>query len=190
MANKIKYGLEQVYFAKVTSVSSTGVLSYGTPTAWPGAVNLSMSQQSGSNNFYADNVVYFKTEANNGYEGTLETALIPDDFRKDILGETLDAKGFYVETSDAKNSEFALMFQFEGDESATRHIFYRCVASRPDVAGQTKQDQVEPQTETVNISAIPRINDKVVKARAPYTATTTSSYQLWYTTVQEPTVTP
>ena len=190
MANKIKYGLEKVYYAKVTSVSTAGTLSYGTPSAWPGAVSLNMSQQSGSNNFYADNVIYFKTEANNGYEGTLETALIPDDFRKDILGEVLDAKGFYVEKSNATASEFALMFQFEGDENATRHIFYRCVASRPDVAGSTKEENIEPQTETINLSALPRIDEKVVKARAPYSSASTSSYQKWYETVQEPTVTP
>lgn len=186
MANKIKYGLQNVYYAKITAVT-TGGYSYGTPSAWPGAVNLSMAQQSGESNFYADNVIYWKTEANNGYNGTLETALIPDDFRKDILGETLDAKGFYVEKANATQSEFALMFQFEGDENATRHIFYRCIASRPDVAGATKEETIEPQTETVNLSAMPRVTDQVVKARAPYTAATTSSYQTWFTAVQEPT---
>lgn len=186
MANKIKYGLQDVYYAKITAVT-TGGYSYGTVSPWPGAVNLSMAQQSGESNFYADNVVYWKQEANNGYEGTLETALIPDDFRKDILGETLDAKGFYVEKANATQSEFALLFQFEGDENATRHIFYRCVASRPDVNGATKEETIEPQTETINISALARVTDQVVKARAPYTAATTSSYQLWYTTVQEPT---
>ena len=186
MANKIKYGLQNVYYAKITAVT-TGGYSYTTPVAWPGAVNLSMTQESGESNFYADNVVYWKTEANNGYSGTLETALIPDDFRTDILGEVLDAKGFYVESADAHQSEFALMFQFEGDENATRHCFYRCIASRPDVNGATKEETIEPQTETVNLSAMARLTDHVVKARAPYTAATTSSYQKWFTAVQEPT---
>ena len=117
-------------------------------------------------------------------------ALIPDAFRQNVLGETLDAKGFYVEASSDTQKEFALLFQFEGDDKATKHCLYRCVASRPEVNGSTKEESIEPQTETITITAMPRINDEVVKARAPYTASTTSSYAIWYTAVQEPTVTP
>ena len=102
----------------------------------------------------------------------------------------MDAKGFYVEKSSDKQTEFALLFQFEGDENATRHCLYRCVASRPDVSGSTKNETVEPQTETINLTAMPRINDEVVKARCPYSASTSSSYAAWFTAVQEPTVTP
>ncbi len=183
MANKVKYGLEKVYYAIATETG--GVLTYGTPVAWPGAVNLSLSEQSGGTTFYADNVAYFKTNNNNGYEGDFESALIPDSFRVDVLGEVLDTKGFYVEKSGVPTVEFALLFQFEGDESATRHCFYRCVASRPSVNGATVEENVEVQTETITITALPRINDKVVKSRCP--ASATQSYGAWFTTVQEPT---
>lgn len=187
MSNKIKYGLKSCYYAPVTSTGVDGTLTYDTPVALPGAVSISLAAQGSSDPFYADNVVYWKGTANNGYEGDLELALIPDGFRQAILGETLDAKGFYVETASDAQKEFALMFQFEGDENATRHMFYRCTASRPEVAGSTKEDTIAPQTETITISALPRIKDEVVKARAPYTATSTSSYQLWFSSVQEPT---
>lgn len=187
MSNKIKYGLKSCYYAPVTSTGVDGTLTYDTPVALPGAVSIALAAQGSSDPFYADNVVYWKGNANNGYEGDLELALIPDAFRTAILGEVLDAKGFYVESADATQTEFALLFQFEGDENATRHMFYRCTASRPEVSGQTKQDAITPQTETITITAMPRINDEVVKARAPYTASSTSSYQLWFTTVQEPT---
>ena len=190
MANKIKYGLKSVYYAPVSSVSTTGALTYSTPVAMPGAVSLSLSIQGDTNTFYADNIAYWTATANNGYQGDLEMALIPDTFRQNVLGETLDTKGFYVEKSSDSTKEFALMFQFEGDEHATKHLLYRCVASRPEVSGNTKEESIEPQTETITITAMPRINDEVVKARAPYTASTTSSYALWYTAVQEPTVTP
>ena len=186
MANKIKYGLSNVYYAVATD-DGTGTLTYGSPVAWPGAVSLSLSASGDKNDFFADNVIYYTSTANNGYEGDLETALIPEGFRTSCLGEVLDAKGFYVEKSNQAAAEFALMFQFEGDENATRHCLYRCKASRPEVSGQTKEAAVEPQTESVTITAMPRINDFLVKSRCPYTASTSSSYAAWFTTVQEPT---
>lgn len=181
MANKIKYGLSHVYYAVATE-GTGGALTYGTPVAWPGAVSMSLSASGDSNTFYADNVAYWSGTANNGYEGDLETALIPDSFRTDVLGEELDATaGYYTEKADAVVKEFALLFQFEGDESATRHCLYRCTASRPDVASQTRESSTEPQTESITITAMPRINDNVVKSRCPSTA---SAYANWFTEVQ------
>ena len=187
MANKIKYGVKNVYYAKATD-DGTGTLTYATPVAMPGCVSLSLDQQGDVTNFFADNIIYWTGNANNGYQGDLELALIPDGFRTDILGETLDANGSYVERSSDKQAEFALLFQFEGDENATRHALYRCVASRPSVAGTTKEESIEPQTETITITAMPRINDEVIKARCPYTASTASSYATWFDAVVEPTV--
>lgn len=186
MANKVKYGLSKVYYAIATD-DGNGNLTYATPVAWNGAVSLSLDAQGDTNTFYADNIVYFTTNANNGYQGDFESALIPDSFRTGVLGETLDAKGFYVEKSDASPVEFALLFQFEGDDKATRHCLYRCVASRPATNGSTQEDSIEPQTETVQITAMPRIGDKVIKARCPYTSSTSSSYATWFSAVQEPT---
>lgn len=186
MANKIKYGLQNVYYAKAVTTTG-GVLSYSAPEPLIGGVSLSMSISGQTNTFYADNIAFWTSNANNGYEGDLELALIPDKFRTDILGETLDAKGMYVERSTDTQNEFALLFQFEGDEHATRHCLYRCVASRPEVSGSTKEDSIEPQTETITITAMPRINDSVVKARCPYTASTSSSYYTWFNAVVEPT---
>lgn len=184
MANKVKYGLKNVYYAVATD-DGTGTLTYATPVAWPGAVSLSLSANGDTNDFYADNGIYFKVSANTGYEGDFESALIPDSFRVDVLGEVLDTKGFYVEKAGAPTVEFALLFQFEGDVNATRHCFYRCTAARPAVNGSTTTATVEPQTESLTITAMPRINDDLVKSRCPATAAT--PYGAWFTTVQEPT---
>lgn len=183
MANKVKYGLKNVYYAIATD-DGTGTLTYSTPVAWRGAVNLSLDAQGDVNNFYADNIVYFTSGANNGYQGDFESALIPDSFRVDVLGEELDEKGFYVERSGMPTVEFALLFQFEGDEKATRHCLYRCTATRPQVAGATVEESIEPQTETLTLTAMPRINDEVVKARCPFDA---SDYATWFDAVVEPT---
>lgn len=186
MANKIKYGLRNVYYCKVVSTDDSGVITYATtPVAILGAVNLSLDPVGESTPFYADDIVYWMGEANNGYSGSLEMALIPDAFKTDILGEKVDTNGVYYEKADETTSEFALMFEFQGDESATRHCMFRCTASRPSVNGATKEASITPQTETLNITAMARINDQMVKARCPKTATT--AYNAWFTAV--PTIT-
>ena len=86
MANKIKYGLKNVYYAVATE-GEGGVLSYATPVRIPGAVNLSMEAQGDTTPFYADNILYWQGIANNGYSGTLEIATVPDSFRTDVLGD-------------------------------------------------------------------------------------------------------
>lgn len=183
MANKIKYGLSHVFYAVATE-GAGGALTYDTPVAIPGAVSMSLEGLGDTNNFFADNIIYYSSTADNGYQGDLEMALIPDSFRVDVLGETLDTKGFHVERSSDKPAEFALLFQFEGDQAATRHCLYRCTASRPAVNGNTKEDSIEPQTESITITAMPRINDEVIKSRCPSTA---SDYATWFSAVVEPT---
>ena len=183
MANKIKYGISKCYYAVATD-DGTGVLSYADPVALPGAVSLSLEAQGDTNTFYADNIAYFTSSANNGYQGDLELALLPDSFRTSVLGEILDKKGMYVEHANDVQKEFALLFQFEGDESATKHCMYRCVASRPATNGSTKEESIEPQTESITITVMPRINDQLVKARCPHDA---SVYDNWFNAVTEPT---
>ena len=91
MANKVKYGLSKVYYAVATIDPQTHAATYATPKAFPGAVSLSADAQGELTPFRADNVDYWIGNANNGYQGDLEMALITDDFRKDILGQVVDA---------------------------------------------------------------------------------------------------
>ena len=186
--NKIKYGLKNVYAAKLTKTFNNGVytFTYGTPKAIPGAVNLSLDAEGESNPFYADNTVYFRTTTNNGYSGDLEIALMPEWFREEILKEEKDDNGVFIERNDTgEPTPFALLFQFEGDEKAIRHVLYNCsVSGRPSVASQTKESGTDPVTETLNISADPR-EDGLVKARSG-SDTDSTVYQDWFTEVYEP----
>ena len=181
MANKVKYGLSNVYYAKVTSVSSTGVLSYAAPKHIPGAVNLTLAPEGERVVFNADNIQYFVSESNNGYSGTLEMALLTDEFRTDILGETVTSSGIMVEHANVQPAEFALLAQFEGDINASRIALFRCVCGRPEIGHARKADNIEPQTDTINITALPRLNDYVTRAKVPATATT--AYNAWFSAV-------
>lgn len=181
--NKVKYGLSQCHYAVATD-DGTGALTYGTVKPLKGARNLSLEKQGETLKWRADNVDFFTCNTNNGYEGDLELALLSDDFRKDILGEELSDNGLLVEKADAETKEFALLFQFEGDDKATRHVLYRCAASRPAVSGATTEESIEPQTETVTITAMPRISDQIVKARC---YEDDAIYENFFNSVVEPT---
>lgn len=127
MSNKVKYNLKNVHAAKLTETVEDGVtsFSYDTPKAIPGAVSISLDAEGDSSPFYADGIVYFRTSSNNGYSGDLEMALIPEWFRTEILREKLDSKGVLVEKSDVTETEkFALLFEFDGDAKAIRHVLY------------------------------------------------------------------
>lgn len=179
--NKIKYGLRNVYYAVATE-GAGGVLTYGTPVRIPGAVNLSISPEGESEPFYADDIIYYQSQSNNGYTGTLEVALLPDSFLTDVLGDTVDSSDVVIESAAAVSKEFALMFEFQGDVNATRHVLYRCKAARPEVAGSTKEASVTPQAETLDLTVMPRINDQLVKAKC---VATSVAYTGWFTEVYE-----
>ena len=161
-ANKIKYGLKNCKYA-VANIATNGSATYGTVKDLPGAVSLSMTAQGDTTPFYADNIVYYTSVANNGYEGTLELARIPEDFLKDVLGYTVAANKLVYEDVNTEPVHFALLFQFEGDAKARRHVLYNCVATRPDLASQTKAESIEPQTETINITATSIYNTALQK---------------------------
>lgn len=182
---KIKYGLSNVHYA-VATLGANNTATYGTPVPIPGAVSLSLDAEGGSTNFYADNIVYWTGTANNGYTGSLEVALIPEGFEKDVLGFVNDGKNVMIEEVDTPVVHFALLFQFENDTSNTRHVLYNCVASRPAVSGSTKEDTIEPQTETLDLTCIAihnaTLDADVVKAKTGST-TDSTTYNGWYTAV-------
>ena len=186
--NKIKYGLKNVHVAILTKTLTDGEYSYSyaTPVSIPGAVNLSLDAQGESSPFYADDITYFRATTNNGYSGDLEMALVTDWFRENILKETRDSNGILIERStDIDPVYFALLFEFSGDNKATRHVLYNCsVSTRPTLEGQTKEDSITPGTETLSISADPR-EDGLVKARTG-DSTSDAAYNSWYTTVYVP----
>ena len=180
--NKVKYNLKNTHYA-VQTVGEDCAITYAAPVAIPGSVSISLDAQGDISPFYADGIVYYKSAANNGYEGDLEVALLPESFRTDVLGEELDTKKVLIETADAKQTAFALLFEFSGDEKAIRHVLYNCTATRPSVESQTKEESIDPVTETLTISATP-LADGRIKAKTGDT-TDEATYNSWYQTVYE-----
>ena len=184
---KVKYGLKNVHFVPGV-INDDGSATYD-PTVyrWPGAVSLNLEAVGEATKFRADNTDYWVGQSNSGYEGDFESALIPDSFREKVLGEVKDANAVAYEKVSAPTTIFALMFQFENDDSAARHVMYNCTASRPAVAGQTTEETLEPQTETISMTAasiyVPALDDNIVKARAQQG---TAKYAEWFDAVYIP----
>lgn len=186
MADKIKYGIKNVHYA-VATIASNGSATYGTVKPLAGAVSISLDAQGDSTPFYADNIVYYTSIANNGYEGDLELARVPDDFLKDVLGYAADANGVLYEDANAPVVHFALTFQFEGDTSARRHLLYNCTAKRPQIAGSTKAEAIEPETETITVTATTIYNEAYSKdvVKASCDTTQATQYNSWNSTIYQ-----
>lgn len=182
--NKVKYGLKNAHYALLT-IAEDGTVTYGKPIPIPGSVSLTMDAQGDTSTFYADNMAYFVTAANDGYSGTFEVALIPDQFRQDVLHETMDeAAQVLVENINNQTSPFALLFEFDGDKKAIRHVLYNCTCTRPSVSGGTTNNTKEPSTETMNLTASPLPNGNT-KARTTVD-TPAAQYAGWYDAVWQP----
>ena len=186
MSDKVKFNLKNAHYALET-VTTTGAYSYATPVAIPGAVSLSLSPRGEAYTFYADGMEYFRDVANNGYEGDLEAALIPEAFRKDILGDIEDTNHNLIESADAETKYFALGFQFDGDDTGSLYWLYHCTAARPEVASQTNKESKEVQTETLSITSSPRA-DGYVRIKST-DETSTAARAAWFGSVAQPAVT-
>ncbi len=154
---------------------------YGTPVAIPGAVSISLAQQGQLTAFYADGIKYYVSSSNGGYEGDLVLALVPDQFRQDVLSEEEDTNKVIFENANKRPVEFALGFDVDGDAGTTKFWFYNCTATRPSVDAQTNEDAITPQTDTLTISAA-AAEDGTVRAKTTGT-TEEAVLSAWYTNV-------
>jgi phi13 family phage major tail protein len=193
MANKVKFGLKNVYYS-VISVDDDGVTTFGTPVAIPGAVNLSLSAAGDTQNFYADDMKYWTGTSNNGYEGDLEIALIPDSFKTSVLGFAQTAEGGILETGDEKVKNFALMYEINGDVEKRRFVDYCCTATRPSSEASTVEDAIAPQTDTLSLSTAPLVYLAAASGTSRrlsryYEGESGSNYANWFSAVPVPTET-
>lgn len=178
--NKVTFGLKNVHYS--TYAITNGVIAFDEPVPIPGAVEMTNDPRGEMVEFYADNMVYYSAPNNQGYEGTLNIANIPQKFAVDCLGEELDeTDGVLTEYADAKPKPFALLFEFDGDVKATRHVMYNCMANRPSVSSTTKTDTVEPNANELTYVASPlQMNNRPIVKTKTSDKTTDAIYNSWY----------
>lgn len=158
--DKVKFGIKNVHVFPVVSETG-GVPTYGSVINIPGTVSLSLDKQGDTNDFYADNIKYYTSVANNGYAGTLEVAVIPDEFRIEILRYLTDDNGVLVEDI-AEPKHFAMTFEEDGDQTGTKFVLYNGTASRPSLDKSTTTESKEPSTQSLDISFAPLASGRVM----------------------------
>ena len=84
--NKVTFGLKNAHYAVIENETEEGI-TYGTPIRIPGAVEISLEPRGEMTEFYADDMLYYAAQNNQGYDGTLNIANIPDQFAIDRNGE-------------------------------------------------------------------------------------------------------
>lgn len=183
--NKVIFGLKNVHYSVITE-NTNGTFTYGVPVHVEGMTSLELSTKGSQEDFYADDVLYYTTVTNQGYEAKLSVANISRQFRIDVLGETLDATdSVLTENSFNRTNQISLMFEFDGDQKATRHCLYNVTVSRPGWSSETKADKVSPKTQELSMTAAPRPYDGIVK-RSTTSDTPDTIYDAWYTAVYDP----
>ena len=183
--NKVKFGLSNVHIAKLIK-GEDGAITYGTPFKIPGAVNLSLDAEGDNEPFYADNIKYYESYANNGYSGELEVAKLPDQFLEEILGQTIDSAGGVLETINDVISPFAFMYQIEGDQTGTRFCYYNATVSRPSTEAATTEDTKTPNTDTLSITTSAREDNGQVRYKLALSDTNKTEYDAFFDEVPEP----
>lgn len=183
--NKVKFGLSNVHVAKIIK-GENGAITYDTPFKIPGAVNLSLDAEGDNEPFYADNIKYFESFANNGYSGELEIAKIPDEFLKEILGQKIDSIGGVLENINDVITPFAFMYQIEGDVTGTRFCYYNTTVSRPSTEAGTTEDTKTPNTDTLSITTSAREDTGDVRYKLALSNTNKAEYESFFDEVPEP----
>ena len=182
--NKVTFGLKNAHYAVIENETEEGI-TYGTSIRIPGAVEISLEPRGEMTEFYADDMLYYAAQNNQGYDGTLNIANIPDQFAIDCLGEEQDETDKVItEKADKEGKPFALLFEFDGDVKATRHVLYNCSANRPTIASTTKSNSKEPNTNELSFVSSPRSTDLSVKTKTT-TSTPANIYDNWYKKVYE-----
>ncbi len=181
--NKVEYGLRNAHYSIVNVDEVTNAVTFGKPERLPGAVTLTMNASGDLIRFKADDIDYYTNPNNQGYEGTLTLARVPEKFRQEVLGEELTEGGVLVEDADAQTKRFALLFEFQGDKKAIRHVMYYCSANRPSEASKTK-DGGEVNTTELTVIAGPRPDNNLVKVKTT-AGVKDEIYNGWYAAVYE-----
>ncbi len=151
--NKVRFGLKNVHVCSITESAES--IKYGKPVAWKGAKSLTLDPEGETNTYYADNTAYFTTNTNNGYSGSLEMSEIPEEIDKMIFNTVITEEGNLAEDANVLPNNVGLMFQFEGDVSATKYLLYKVVFARPNIEGETKEESTDPKTTSMDITVVP-----------------------------------
>lgn len=153
MANKVEFGISNLHVGTYSD-DGAGNITLGTPYHQKGAVSFAPEVQEDSSNFYADNIVYYSVFAGGSVEGDLEVAMFDDTFKTQFLGYQTLTDGGLASVKNATKPNVYIAFQIEGDTESRRVILFNCSLGSIQREYSTIEEDVEPATETIAVTAV------------------------------------
>ncbi len=153
MENKVKFNISNVHYA-LQKADEDDNICYCKPVKLQGAVAISLSVFGDSPLISVNGYTRFAVANNQGYKGNLDVANISDELCTEVLGEVIESDVF-LENCDVPLTSFALLFEIDGDKTKTRYVLYNCFAGRSAITSQTKDSTINPQTDSIEIFALP-----------------------------------
>lgn len=184
----VRFDLYNVHYAMLKE-GEDGAVTYDKPKPIPGSVSLELSAKGDSDTFYADGRSYYVSHANNGYDGSMELAIVPDGFKTDCLGFVKGTNGELIEDAAAEPKRYALLYQVDTDDGKYVGVLYNCTSGRPDLSAKTNEQKKTVSTDKLPITALPLPRDKdgrmFVKSSA---SQADKAFATWFDSVTLPTV--
>lgn len=180
MSNKVHYDVKNVHLWPLAQADD-GTFSFGEVHKEPSIMSLDLSAEGDQIKTRANGVDYYVTYSNNGYSGDMNFVMLSDAFKEKYLKESLHATDkVLTEHANAEPQAFAMAFEFVGDAKNRRHILYNGIASRPNIQGDNKDNQREPDTETLSTTFSPLDNGWVKSSTTDETPD--EVFNNWFTT--------
>lgn len=119
---------------------------------------------------YADGIIVYNAEENNGYDITITLLAAIDRIEKDWLGNVITENGAVIESADEKDrNRFALvLIEDSTNKKGITTIYPNCyVSTRPKISGKTSEGKFEAQYPEYSLAARPDENHKVCRIQFP-----------------------
>lgn len=160
---KVMFGISNLHVG--TYEDNNGTVTLGTPYHQKGAVSFSPSEDSDSNDFYADNILYWSGDSNHRIEGDLEVAMFDDAFKTQFLGYVTLTNGGLASVKNPTKPNVYVAFEVETDDGdPLRVIYYNCTLGAISRGYETITESKEPQTASITVTCIGDNNSGAMRA--------------------------
>ncbi|KNE19671.1 major tail protein [Virgibacillus pantothenticus] len=162
---KVLHGLDMFHLALLTKDDHEGV-TYEPPEPVPGAVNVSVTPNTESNTFFADNGAYEIFNSLGDIDVNMEVADLPLEMQKKIYGHQ-EEEGVQFASIEDTVAELALSFRAKVSTGGYRYYwFLKGKAQLLPNEYQTDEGNVTPQTAKLTLKFMPLQYNKRWKSQA------------------------
>lgn len=173
-----KIGIRNLHYAKQTTEdTATTAATYGNVTAVPGLVSVEVTPESNTATLYADNGPYETASSMGNVTVSIDMADIDLATQADLLGHTYNSSTKKLDKKTTDTAPYvALLFEFTMANGDTRCVkLYKGKFALPTENGQTKGENVEFQTSSIEASFVQLKNNAMWETVQDFAASADTS---------------